>query len=60
MSLSDYIMYPNPSCIGGELGVNHVKKFIKELLCDVCKKHPENNCSDCNKLKERVGGKLCH
>ena len=38
--------------------VRNVKKFIKELLCDICKKYPENNCSKCNRIKERAGPKL--
>lgn len=29
-----------------------MKDNLKELLCDICKKYPENNCSICNKLKK--------
>jgi len=26
----------------------------EELLCDICKKYPDNNCSKCNKIKQGI------
>ena len=26
----------------------------EELLCDICKKYPDNNCLKCNKIKQGI------
>ena len=30
---------------------NEIPQETEDLLCDICKKYPENNCSKCNKIK---------
>ena len=37
---------------GGDSMTNTSNK--EELLCDICKKYPDNNCSKCNKIKQGI------
>ncbi len=63
MTLSDKIIESGYNVVNDlyddMLSTHDVKEAIKELLCPICLKFPENNCSKCNKFKIVFGKELC-